>query len=166
MNKIIEIHGNNYEIGNQIGKMFAEDIKQFINVRYRTISFEFKNIKLNFKKEDYYNISKDLIKSMKKFTPNEYDEVIGVSDGSNTNIEDVIFALGYSDIFDLLCSKYENASIQNINNDECTSFISPPKCNQTNNIYVGQTWDMPPGTEKYTALFHKISEENNEFYRY
>ena len=166
MKKLIELHGNNLEIGNQIGKMFTKEIKKFINARYSTISVEFNNNNLNFEKEDYYQISKGLIRSLKSFTPNEYDEVVGVSEGSDTNIEDVIFALGYSDIFDFLYRDYKNKSSVNIKSDECTSFISPPNCNRSRKIYVGQTWDMPPGTEKYTALFHKMLDDDNEFYSY
>lgn len=163
MTRVIEVYGTYREIGYKIGKMFSSKIKKLIRERYHTISREFENNELIFNKEKYEKLSKKLINSLKNHTSNEYEELCGVAEGANVNLEDVIFVLGYSDIFDAL---FKYTFFSNADGNGCTSFISSGKCNKNGKTYAGQTWDMPPRTVDYIALFHKNIDDGTEFYSY
>ncbi len=163
MRQFISLQGSYYDIGYQIGNLFSNKINKYINVRYESISNEFANFNLAFRRENYYKYSDSLISSLLKHTPNEYSELRGIADGSGNIIEDIIFGLGYSDIFDLL---YKEARLHSSNpeSDECTSFITPPNYSRSEKYITGQNWDMPPETEDYVVLLHKKPESGMELY--
>jgi isopenicillin-N N-acyltransferase-like protein len=163
MNGLIEVYGTYGEIGYKIGKMFSNKIKKLIADRYSTILVEFENSGMKFNKEAYNKISVKLIDSLRNYTPNEFEELCGICEGARVSLNDVIFALGYSDIFDILS---RNAISRRTDEEGCTSFIASGKCNRNAKTFGGQTWDMPPGSEEYTALFHKNLNDGSDFYSY
>jgi len=161
--ELIEVCGTYREVGYQIGQMFQDKIKTMIIDRYDTLNKEILNSGLTFKMTQLKKITVKLASSLKHYTPNEYEELCGVSNGANVELLDVIFVLGYSDIFDTI---FKTASIVQISDCGCTSFLTSGLYNKNVKTYAGQTWDMPPGTEKYTALFHKKINDGTEFYSY
>lgn len=78
--KILELKGNDYEIGKKIGKTYQKYLKDLVK----------KN------KDKILDHQKELIKLkrfIKKDYPNIYNEILGRSDGARINIEEMIYIL-------------------------------------------------------------------------
>ena len=163
--EVINVKGSFYESGVQLGTMFKAEIAQFVDNRFKLAYIELKGEEIEFDKRDYYQLSGDLLESLATYTLNEYEEIQGVSDACGIDKRDIVFALGYSDIFDLMMSYYGLCDDTVRRSDECTSFIVH-QSNISRNVYTGQTWDMPPNTHKYAVLIHKMPNSCPDFYSY
>ncbi len=160
---LLTLSGTYYEIGRQIGEMFSSMIRKYIEERYDTMTREFAKLGIKFDMEHYYGISDNLIAALREFAHNEYSELRGVADGSGSAIRDVIFAISYSDVFDVLYAQSGCCTSESYE-EGCTSFVTSKPCNYEGKLYAGQNWDMPIGTESYIIFVHKKPIGEMDYY--
>lgn len=160
---ILKVRGSYFDIGFQIGQQFSDLISEYIQKCFLLAEHEFAKEKKVFSTQHYYDFADRICKNIAVHAPKEFEEVTGVSKATKTDIRDLVFALGYSDIIDILLQ--ENQTNQNSrSSDECTSFII--NHGSYSHVVVGETWDMPPETNRYARLFHKIPDGDPSFYSY
>lgn len=147
-----DIAGSCAAIGEGIGEHFKQRIKDYVDYRYQQMHDEFADLMIEFVRSEYYIISNSLIRYAGYNAKHELDELKGVSRATNLPIEDILFAVGYTDIFDLMLSQKGVLRPNLFNfNAECTTFIYK----KSEKIYCGQNWDMDEGSANNCCYFKK-----------
>lgn len=147
-----DVYGTCTSIGESIGEHFRQRIRNYVEYRYQQINDEFSDLGINFARSEYYDFSSQLIQCAKENAIEEFQELAGVSRAANLPIEDVLFAVGYTDIFDILLSSKGilTPSLFDVN-AECTTFIF----NRNGHLFCGQNWDMDEGSANNCCYFRK-----------
>ena len=147
-----EISGTCTTIGEAIGENFRKEIKDYVEYRFQQMNDELSSTGVGISRSDYYLFSQQLLQYAERNSTEELRELAGVARGANIPIEDILFAVGYTDIFDLILSHKGKLS-QHLfeSNAECTTFI----CNKDGKIYCGQNWDMDEKSANNCCYFRK-----------
>jgi isopenicillin-N N-acyltransferase-like protein len=117
----IEISGNHYEMGYDLGKQISNSICEYLD----WIRFKSKETKIESHKRSmlFYNL-------IKNYSDNYIKEITGISDGANIPFEDA-----------MLC-QVRFGNLNNNKNDGCTAFSYKGDSTQNSNLYIGQNQDM------------------------
>lgn len=155
----LDVSGTSFCIGETIGEHFNQRIKDYVKYRFYQMSKEFRMLGIQFCRSEYYDISSQLIQYTQKYANEEFQELMGISRATNIPIENIIFAVGYTDIFDLFLSRKGRlkSAILDIN-AECTTFIYSKK----GRLFCGQNWDMDDVSANNICFIKKIYS-NGEF---
>lgn len=146
--KIVNFEGSGYEIGLQHGKELKNEIADII--------VEWKKNTSEILKKDADEILKDFYayanfeKDIKKWTPELYEEVRGIADGSNQKFKDVL-------ILNLLDEFW--VYVDNINNHHCSSVGVPAR--KGNPGYLSQNMDLESYTDGFQVLMKIAKTETN-----
>lgn len=97
--------------------------------------------------EDYLKICDRLLRSAREYAYEEYCEILGIANVTNCDIRKIIFALGYTDLWDY----FANSKNVSHKNQECSCLLFKNK----DNIFLAQNWDMDKGTEDYICIIEK-----------
>lgn len=147
-----DVSGTSVSIGEAIGEQFKQRIRAYVEYRFQQITNEFSQLGVNFNRSSYYDISNQLIQYSEQQAPEEMQELKGVARAANLLIDDVLFAVGYTDIFDLILSREKKLSQALYEmNAECTTFIY----NKGGKLLCGQNWDMDEGSANNCCYFRK-----------
>jgi len=117
----IEISGNHYEMGYDLGKQISNRICEYLD----WIRFKSKETKIESHKRSmvFYNL-------IKNYSDNYIKEITGISDGANIPFEDA-----------MLC-QVRFGNLNNNKNDGCTAFSYRGESTENSNLYIGQNQDM------------------------
>lgn len=134
--------GNSYkEWGRTHGETFRENIKELFEIRKELM------LKRN---PDLINhldqLSKEQFNKSQAFCPNLSDEILGISEGSNLSLCDIIILNNYTDFRDIILNE-EGCSTVHLNN-------------MPENI-SGQTWDMHSSAKNYLCIIKIPWEEGD-----
>lgn len=148
----LNISGTSKTIGEAIGEHFRNKIQEYTEYRYKQINDEYASLGIIFNRTDYYGVSFQLEQYAKKYAPDEYNELYGVAYAANLSFRDVLFAVGYTDIFDYLLTRsgHLNDGLFE-NNAECTTFIYK----WDKQLLCGQNWDMDEGSANNCCFIKK-----------
>lgn len=147
-----DVSGTNAIIGESIGEQFKQRINNYVDYRFQQMSDEFSKLCVNFDRSEYYCISDQLIQYTQQHAIQELQELQGVSRATNIPLEDILFAVGYTDIFDIILSQKGKLSTALYEaNSECTTFIF----NKLGLLLCGQNWDMDEGSSNNCCYFRK-----------
>ena len=147
-----EVAGTCATIGESIGEHFKQKIIDYVEYRYQQMHDEFSTLMVDFVRSEYYDFSSLLLRYAKNNAEHELEELLGVSRAVNLPIEDIFFAVGYTDIFDLILSRKGALKTTLFDvNAECTTFIYTGN----NRTYCGQNWDMDEGSANHCCYFKK-----------
>ena len=117
---LVEIDGNHYEMGYDLGKQISNLICEYLDwIRFKT-----KETKIESQKRSmsFYALIKD-------YSIDYIEEITGISEGANIPFEDA-----------MLCQvRFGNL---NNNNDGCTAFGYKEQSTLSSNLYIGQNQDM------------------------
>ncbi len=147
-----DVSGTNIGIGESIGEHFKERIRDYVEYRFQQISRECSELGVDFIRSEYYDISGQLIGYAKQHATEELQELLGISRATNLTLDDILFAVGYTDVFDLILSrKGKLSSALFETNAECTTFIY----NKDGVLLCGQNWDMDEESANNICYFRK-----------
>ena len=147
-----DVEGTYSSIGESIGEHFKPKIKQYVQYRFEQMNDEIKKIGCSFRKDEYYCFSDQILNYSQCAAPNEISELNGIAKATNIPINDLIFAVGYTDIFDLILSRKGVLTTQLFDtNAECTTFIY----NVHGKLFCGQNWDMDAISAQNCCYFKK-----------
>ena len=143
----LKVKGSYLEVGKQIGMAFRQEIKEYVDFRYCQMCNEMQELGYQFKREDYREFSYELENYIRTYSIDEYQELVGIAQATSQNVWDIIFAIGYTDVFDLILEKKMNEGNfgEHEFNSECSTFV----IEKSSQKMCGQNWDMD-----------KISKEN------
>ena len=133
--KVLQLKGDNYQIGYQHGKALAKEIEQIIQVRYKYLKY---NLNINFK--EALQESLKYYSNAEKYFPEYIKEIEGIADGAQIPFEEVFFIQVASELV------YRPL-------DECSAFAITPKYAKDGKVYIGQNYDTPD-YKKYFSIFH------------
>lgn len=146
--KIVNFEGSGYELGLQHGKELKNEIADII--------IEWKKNTSEILKKDADEILKDFYayanfeKDIKKWTPELYEEVRGIADGSNQEFKDVL-------VLNLLDEFW--VYVNDINNHHCSSLGFPAR--DGNPAYLSQNMDLENYTDGFQVLMRIAKTETN-----
>lgn len=135
----ISLTGTGYELGLQHGKLLKKEIGELVTLmKANTAKALGKNADLAIKEFSEYARFTDAIK---KYTPELYEEVKGIADGSAQQLNDIM-------VFNLLDEfwVYQN----NLVNHHCSGMGVPARNNQP--AYIAQNMDIESYTDGYQVL--------------
>ena len=149
----LKVKGSYLEVGKQIGIAFKKEIKEYIDFRYYQMYSEMKKLGYHFLQNEYKIYAWKLENYIKENAKNEYQELMGISQVISKDISDIIFAIGYTDIFDLILERKvrEGVLIETEMNNECSTFV----INSNFQKVCGQNWDMDIVSKKNACIMHK-----------
>ena len=148
----LEVNGSSFCVGEAIGEAFHPYIKEYIQYRYDQMRTEFDRLGVCFNRSYYDTISESLLDYGKKNSPDEFLELSGIAFSSGVTQKDILFAAGYTDIFDILSlpAGTDHRSMID-NNAECSTFVYT----SLNQVFCGQNWDMDEGSSKRICFLRK-----------
>ncbi len=146
----IELCGSPYERGFQHGSLLKKEIQEVIKLLKNDI-FLTTEIEADNFIEDFFNET-DFIPSIKKWSPDLWDEVKGISDGSEIDFETILFhQLGDEFFFYTEYIFAHKCSSMGVNKSSSQSSIT------------AQNMDIPPYFDGYqTVIKYKDSLSNKE----
>jgi len=136
--KIIEIHSNDpTERGQQHGEIVREQISEIAEIRLERMC----NTSHYTRPKDVLALAHDHIPMLEKFDLNLYNELKGISQGSNNSIERLIVLNHYTDMRDITPGEYADLG-------GCSIIYSP----SSTGALLGQTWDIHESALPYVAI--------------
>ncbi|TYA57327.1 C45 family autoproteolytic acyltransferase/hydolase [Formosa maritima] len=146
--KMISLSGTGYELGLQHGEKLKNEIADIVNAWKKNTSTALgKDADIVLKDFFEYAAFDDAIK---KWTPELYEEVKGISDGSEQNFND-IFVLNLLDEFWVY--------IDNLYNHHCSSLGVPAR--NGNPGYISQNMDLENYTDGFQVLMRLNKTDNS-----
>lgn len=138
---VLTVAGNDYERGLKIGTALSHKIG--LNIDYYLDMWRGTGTSL----DDVMDISSKFIPSIKAYAPYTYEEIEGISTGSNRPLEQVV----------ALNCRWELFYINAINND-CTSIGLNSNATAERHTFLAQNWDYMPGVREGLALIFETQE--------
>lgn len=137
--KTVTFSGSGYELGLQHGKELKKEIGEIIEAwKKNTTSQLRKDADLVLK--EFFEYA-EFIESIKKWTPELYEEVRGIAEGSNQELNDVL-------VLNLLDEFW--VYINNLNNHHCSSVGIPSRNGKPG--YISQNMDLENYTDGFQVL--------------
>ena len=106
--KYVVVEGNAYSRGVQIGK----ELKNQISINYQNQTKYYRD-KEDFNYRKWGDIAKRYIPAMEKWTPEVVDEIRGMAEGAQMELEQIL----------ALTTAYEKSFSRDMISEKCTSFI-------------------------------------------
>lgn len=149
----LKVKGSYLEIGQQIGMAFRREIKEYIDFRYCQMCSEMQEIGYQFQRKDYIIYASELENYIRKNAISEYQELVGIAQATSQEIKDIIFAIGYTDIFDLILERKmkKRDLIEHEFNNECSTFVIDRPVQKM----CGQNWDMDMVSKQNACIMQK-----------
>ena len=149
----LKVKGSYFEIGKQIGIAFKKEINDYIEFRYYQMCSEMQEMGYLFQRKDYEAYVPDLKEYIRQNAIDEYQELVGISQATSQRVEDIIFSIGYTDIFDLILkSKTKKRElIEHELNSECSTFVIDGSLQKM----CGQNWDMDMVSKENACIMQK-----------
>ena len=149
----IKVKGTYLDVGKQIGMTFKKEIKEYVDFRYCQMCNEMQELGYEFSREDYRVFSYELENYIRTYSIDEYQELKGIAQATSQNVSDIIFAIGYTDIFDLIFEKkmIEENLIEHEFNNECSTFV----IEKASRKMCGQNWDMDLVSKENACIMRK-----------
>lgn len=149
----LKVRGSYFEVGKQIGIAFKQKIREYIECRYFQMKSEMQELGYLFERKDYDVLAPNIVNYVRQNAIEEYQELEGIANVASVKISDIIFAIGYTDIFDLILKeKIEEASlIRHEINNECSTFVIEKDSSKIG----GQNWDMDPISKENICIMKK-----------
>ena len=122
--KYVVVEGNAYSRGVQIGK----ELKNQISINYQNQTKYYRD-KEDFNYRKWGDIAKRYIPAMEKWTPEVVDEIRGMAEGAQMELEQIL----------ALTTAYEKSFSRDMISEKCTSFLLAPKATYAQKVIVGQT---------------------------
>ena len=145
--KVVTFSGSGYELGLQHGKELKKEIVEVISAWKKGTSSEFgKDADTVIK--DFFEYA-EFDEAIKKWTPELYEEVKGIADGSGQNFHD-IFVLNLLDEFWVY--------IDNIDNHHCSGLGVPSRNGEPG--YIAQNLDLDNSLDGFQVLV-RLTRSNN-----
>ena len=116
----LKVRGSYFEVGKQIGIAFKQKIREYIECRYFQMKSEMQELGYLFERKDYDVLAPNIVNYVRQNAIEEYQELEGIANVASVKISDIIFAIGYTDIFDLILKeKIEERSEERRVGKEC-----------------------------------------------
>ena len=153
--------GTRLQIGRGIGEYYKEIIINYVANRKDLLAKEFRLFGEEYKPSMLNEASTDVAEYIKRATPQEWDELCGISDSTNVHVDDLLIAFGYTDALDYALKLHGKkpsdikCELVDAITSECSLLIDA-----RNKIRSIQTWDMPKNSELFCVVHKK--EPNNE----
>ncbi|MFT4535328.1 MAG: isopenicillin-N N-acyltransferase-like protein [Saprospiraceae bacterium] len=145
--KIVEFSGRGYELGLQHGKELKNEIEEIITAWKKNVSNSLgKDANLVLKEFFEYAEFKEAIM---KWTPELYEEVKGIAEGSGQRLNDVM-------VLNLLDEFW--VYINNLNNHHCSSVGVPSRNGSPG--YISQNMDLENYTDGFQVLM-RLNKNND-----
>lgn len=152
---LIELSGSYYEMGQQFGQEFKQQIKEFAQTRMaRLISFVKRYGKTDVSEAEVLNIAESLLPIHENYDNDIWQEFLGISDGANISLAWLLVTNGYTDLRDYIC-KAKGFNDLEVRFEGCTGFIIDKTMSETGKAVIGQTWDMSVEAMDYLVLVRK-----------
>ena len=134
--KVLQLEGDNYQIGYQHGKALAKEIELVIQIRYKQLKY---NLNISFK--EALQESLKYYSNAEKYFPEYIKEIEGIADGAQIPFEKVFFIQVASELaFRPLV--------------ECSAFAITPKYVKDGKVFIGQNLDTLPDLKKFYSILH------------
>ncbi len=135
----VTFSGSGYELGLQHGKALKKEISEVIGAWKKNTSFNLKK-DADIVLKDFFEYAK-FDKAIKKWTPELYNEIRGIADGSNQELNDVM-------VLNLLDEFW--VYIANLQNHHCSSLGVPARNGKPG--YISQNMDLENYTDGFQVL--------------
>jgi hypothetical protein len=146
--KVVTFSGSGYELGHQHGKELKKEIGEVISAWKKGTSSELgKDADTVIK--DFFEYA-EFDEAIKKWTPELYDEVKGIADGSGQNFHDIL-VLNLIDEFWVY--------LDNIDNHHCSALGVPSRNGEPG--YIAQNVDIDSFTDGYQLLMRLNRTKDN-----
>ncbi|GHV92926.1 hypothetical protein AGMMS50268_34290 [Spirochaetia bacterium] len=151
MIKHLFVKGTPLQIGKCIGEEYKEAIRNYILWRNDLMNIELRELGLIFESAKYHAIAPKILINLQRVAPEEFEELKGLSDATGCDLADIVFAIGYTDIFDM----YLDNDIRDEYNQECSCFITTASIDKSSYIVCGQNWDVDGKTKDNLCFITK-----------
>jgi hypothetical protein len=128
-------------MGRQLGGHFADRIRRYVNRMYVLAIEEALAFGVVVIRDQLVEIARTLLPTARTKGGAAFEELAGLSDESGVGLADVLFAIGYSDVLDILIPANPIPRGPQFADHGCTSVLIADS--DGNRILAGQTWDMP-----------------------
>lgn len=146
--KVVSFEGSGYELGLQHGTELKTEIADILDEWKKNTSESLGKDADEVLEEfyEYANFEKDI----KKWTPDLYQEIKGIAEGSNQDFQDIL-------VLNLLDEFW--VYVNNINNHHCSSMGVP--ASNGNPGFISQNMDLESYTDGFQVLMRLAKTENN-----
>ena len=143
----VKLSGSGYELGLQHGQLLKKEIDEIVKKMKQNTSDNLKKDAEQILK-DFFSYAQ-FTESIKKYTPELYEEIRGIADGSGQKFNDIL-------VLNLLDEFW--VYIDNINNHHCSGMGVPSINGSTG--YIAQNMDIEKYTEGYQILIRLTKTAN------
>ncbi len=152
---IIELNGTYRQMGEDFGAMYQSEIHELAQSRMtRLINFVKKYGKYKLDQSEVLELTRELLRAHEQYDKNIWQEFEGIAHGANISLEWLLVLNGYTDLRDYIC-KIKGFNDPEIRFDGCTGFILDKTMSESNQIIIGQTWDMSVEAIDYLVIVKK-----------
>lgn len=163
--RVLEISGSFYEMGQQHGKAFADEIQRFTEDRIRLSSSE-KWTGRTLSSEAVLRLADACVEEHEKYAPELMDELRGMADATGLSLAALIINNGFTDFIDTVYAVgdiTQKARMPEYAADNCTAFLVPKEASADGQAMYGQTWDMHESATPNVILLHGKPDNSAHF---
>lgn len=147
--------GPHAEIGRQHGETLKEPIAAFARRRLERCRELAAEAGAAVSEREILALAAHHRAPLARFTPELFEELEGLAEGSGVPLDALIVLNGYTDFKDTLlravAQRAEPAAPAAPEAHECTAFYSAAEASREGRVFLGQTWDMDGEAEKYVV---------------
>ncbi len=152
--RLLELTGNNYDMGYQHGLAYAEEIRAITAERIHLCSdpaWTGRSLPL----QRILSLADECLKEHEAYAPELIDQLRGISDATGISLRELIITNGFTDFADVIYNALEREPASPIFGQECTTFIADG--------FIGQTWDMHATATPYVIVLHGKPDHDPHF---
>jgi isopenicillin-N N-acyltransferase-like protein len=131
----LEISGSPYESGYKHGNAFKEEIAAITQNQFRYIESRARDNSIFVSRKDCLAVANKYLPYAMEYSPHLIDEIHGIADGSESSFEDIFCLNSFLDLFDLFVPSIGLSFA-------CTSFALSTQATDSNEVFVGQCYDL------------------------
>ncbi len=146
----LKLSGTPYEMGQQHGKAFRDQIREYTAERVHlsgTTSWAGRELS----RADVLALAQEMVAVNEAYAPDLMEEIRGIADATDLSPAELLITNGFTDFIDAVYTR-ANARAATHGVDDCTAFLVPGTATADGHSFIGQTWDMHASAEPYVLL--------------
>lgn len=155
---MLSFHGSPREMGRAFGETCRDEIHAFFELRVKNavdqaLAYGGRHVA----KEDVIRAARACVAPTRAYDPAGFDELLGIAEGADMPIEQVLATNGLTDLRDILSWGGELEEFGG-----CTAFIAQRDVTASGRVIVGQTWDLATDNLPYVLAVHRRPDDAPE----
>ena len=151
----LDISGSPFEMGQQHGVAYADDIRKLAEERIH-LSSDKNWTGHQLLRQQVLALGEACLPYHQDYAPDLMDELHGMSNVTGVSLTDLVILNGFTDFIDTIYN-YEATGVPVAAHpavDNCTAFIVSPNATAKGQGFYGQTWDMHATATPFVILLH------------